>query len=151
MLVQAVVELQDDLRSRYSDTNQGQQLGEGDVGGKVNEIGGIQRRRASISSASTFEELQVATQKFRRELAESAAINAKLVLANSQLEDDLVHLQRKYEDEKRAHISGRTLFLPKLQKLEEAVLITTSAFHEVKLSVDLVTNMYKVGNPPLMK
>lgn len=91
-----------------------------------------------------LEEAQLASQKLRRELAAASSANAKLALANSQLEDDLAHLQQKFEDEKRAHVNGRKWFLPKLQKLEETVVATGNAFHEVKLSVELVTNMYKV-------
>lgn len=121
-------------------------------------------------ASALFDEAQLANQKLRRELAEVNATNAKLVLANSQLEDDIAHLQRRYDDEKRAHLNEKKLHIPKVQKvgiaagggvyrsvfvctlsnglawqLEEAIQTTARAFDELKLSVDLITNMYKVG------
>ncbi|KAG7396211.1 hypothetical protein PHYBOEH_002591 [Phytophthora boehmeriae] len=82
-------------------------------------------------------------QKLKREVAELKTINAKLMLTNSQFEDDLAHLQAKFDEEKRAHLNGKKWFVPKMQKLEDVVLTTSKAFEEVKLSVELMTNMYK--------
>lgn len=152
MLAQAAVELQGELRAQVASQQAlaAEQASSGDQQ-EADGLGAAQTRlgaRAAVETpaagSSTLEEAQVAVQKLRRELAERASANAKLALANSQLEDDLAHLQHKFEEEKRAHLSGKKWFLPKLQRLEEAVLATAAAFHEVKLSVDLVTSMYKV-------
>lgn len=162
MLAQTVVELQEELRAQFASQQQQQLASEQlliadqhadeavlnvGISGRPQSRAGAGANTAMAASAggsTTLEEAQVAVQKLRRELTERSSANAKLALANSQLEDDLAHLQHKFEDEKRAHLSGKKWFLPKLQKLEEAVLATDGAFHEVKLSVDLVTNMYKV-------
>ncbi|KAF4322002.1 hypothetical protein BBO99_00004351 [Phytophthora kernoviae] len=82
-------------------------------------------------------------QKLKREVADLKSINAKHMLTNSQLEDDLAHLQAKFEEEKRVHLNGKKWFMPKIQKLEDVVLTTSKAFEEVKLSVELMANMYK--------
>ncbi|RLN72227.1 hypothetical protein BBJ28_00000546 [Nothophytophthora sp. Chile5] len=93
--------------------------------------------------AVLIDEVQFSMQKLKRELADLKSANAKLMLTNSQLEDDWTHLQAKFDDEKRAHLNGKKWFMPKLQKLEEVALATGKAFEEVKLSVELMTNMYK--------
>uniref|UniRef100_K3WIE4 Uncharacterized protein n=1 Tax=Globisporangium ultimum (strain ATCC 200006 / CBS 805.95 / DAOM BR144) TaxID=431595 RepID=K3WIE4_GLOUD len=90
-----------------------------------------------------LDDVQFLVQKLKRELADLKAANAKLVLTNSQMEDDLVHLQHRFDEEKRAHLNGKRLHIPKVQKLEEVVQTTAKAFDELKLSVDLIINMYK--------
>lgn len=72
---------------------------------------------SSSKNSALLDEVQFSMQKLKRELADLKATNAKLVLANSQLEDDVVHLQRKYEEEKCAHLNGKKLHIPKVQKV----------------------------------
>lgn len=72
---------------------------------------------SSSKNSALLDEVQFSMQKLKRELVDLKAANAKLVLANSQLEDDVAHLQRKYEEEKRAHLNGKKLHIPKVQKV----------------------------------
>ncbi|KAE9339053.1 hypothetical protein PR003_g11211 [Phytophthora rubi] len=98
---------------------------------------------SEAKSDMTVEDVHFAMQKLKREVVELKSTNSKLLLTNSQLEDDLAHLQAKFEEEKRAHLNGKKWFVPKMQKLEDLILSTAKAFEEVKLSVELMTNMYK--------
>lgn len=98
---------------------------------------------SSTGSGASLDEVNLALQKLRREHGDLKHIHAKLSMANAQLEDDLAHLQRKYEDEKRAHMNEKKWYVPKIQKLEETVLTTAKAFEALKLNVELLTNMYK--------
>ncbi|KAE9027013.1 hypothetical protein PR001_g10650 [Phytophthora rubi] len=101
------------------------------------------RPSSEAKSDMTVEDVHFAMQKLKREVVELKSTNSKLLLTNSQLEDDLAHLQAKFEEEKRAHLNGKKWFVPKMQKLEDLILSTAKAFEEVKLSVELMTNMYK--------
>ncbi|KAE8899656.1 hypothetical protein PF003_g16611 [Phytophthora fragariae] len=101
------------------------------------------RPNSEAKSDITVEDVHFAMQKLKREVVELKSTNLKLLLTNSQLEDDLAHLQAKFEEEKRAHLNGKKWFVPKMQKLEDLILSTAKAFEEVKLSVELMTNMYK--------
>ncbi|KAG3118843.1 hypothetical protein PI124_g2624 [Phytophthora idaei] len=101
------------------------------------------RASTELKSGMLLEDVHFAMQKLKREMAELKTTNSKLLLTNSQLEDDLAHLQAKFDEEKRAHVNGKKWFLPKIQKMEEQMLNTIKAFEEVKLSVELMTNMYK--------
>ncbi|GMF17573.1 unnamed protein product [Phytophthora fragariaefolia] len=65
----------------------------------------------------TVDDVHFTMQKLKREVAELKSTNSKLLLTNSQLEDDLAHLQTKFEEEKRAHLNGKKLFIPKMQKV----------------------------------
>lgn len=84
-----------------------------------------------------------AMQRFEREVAELKVTNSKLMLTNSQLKDDLVHLQTKYDEEMQAHSNVKRCIFPKMQQMENGLLCTAKAFEEVKISVELMTNMYK--------
>ncbi|KAJ0405668.1 hypothetical protein ATCC90586_004471 [Pythium insidiosum] len=97
----------------------------------------------SVRSDAALDEVNFMLQKLRREMAELKSSHAKMQLVNSQLEDDLAHLQRKYEDDKRAHVSEKKWYGPKIQKLEETIMLTSKAFEGLKLNVELITNMYK--------
>ncbi|KAI9986895.1 hypothetical protein PInf_025864 [Phytophthora infestans] len=101
------------------------------------------RTSSDLKSEMLLEDTHFAMQKLKREVAELKTTNSKLMLTNSQLEDDLAHLQAKFEEEKRAHVNGKKWFLPKIQKMEDQMLNIIKAFEEVKLSVELTTNMYK--------
>lgn len=72
---------------------------------------------SSSKNSALLDEVQFSMQKLKRELADLKAANTKLVLANSQLEDDITHMQHKYEEEKRAHLNGKKLHIPKVQKV----------------------------------
>ncbi|RLN55116.1 hypothetical protein BBJ29_003470 [Phytophthora kernoviae] len=65
-------------------------------------------------------------QKLKREVADLKSINAKHMLTNSQLEDDLAHLQAKFEEEKRVHLNGKKWFMPKIQKERDHVSLLLS-------------------------
>ncbi|KAF1330774.1 hypothetical protein FI667_g4771, partial [Globisporangium splendens] len=71
----------------------------------------------SNKNAAALDDVQFLVQKLKRELADLKAANAKLVLTNSQMEDDLVHLQHRFDEEKRAHLNGKKLHIPKVQKV----------------------------------
>ncbi|KAG7387393.1 hypothetical protein PHYPSEUDO_014156 [Phytophthora pseudosyringae] len=101
------------------------------------------RASSELKAEMLVEDAHFTMQKLKREVAELKSTNSKLMLTNSQLEDDLAHLQAKFEEEKRAHLNGKKWFVPKIQKLEDLMLNTSKAFEEVKLSVELMTNMYK--------
>lgn len=87
-----------------------------DHGHSVNNDG---RGHHGITTKGTtsLEEVHFAMQKLKREILDLKAINAKLVLTNSQLEDDVKHVQLQYEGERRAHMEGKKLYLPKVQKV----------------------------------
>ncbi|EEY63764.1 uncharacterized protein PITG_02250 [Phytophthora infestans T30-4] len=76
------------------------------------------RTSSDLKSEMLLEDTHFAMQKLKREVAELKTTNSKLMLTNSQLEDDLAHLQAKFEEEKRAHVNGKKWFLPKIQKVE---------------------------------
>ncbi|TMW56253.1 hypothetical protein Poli38472_008901 [Pythium oligandrum] len=101
--------------------------------------GGDNKSKAAVMS----DEVHLTLQKLRREYADLKHTHAKVLLTNSQLGDDIAHLQRKYEDEKRAHMNEKKWYVPKIQKLEETVVTTSKALEELKLNVELITNMYK--------
>ncbi|KAG6580320.1 uncharacterized protein IUM83_15082 [Phytophthora cinnamomi] len=81
------------------------------------------------------DDVHFAMQKLKREVAELKSTNSKLLLTNSQFEDDLAHLQAKFEEEKSSS--------ERKEVMEDILLSTAKAFEEVKLSVELMTNMYK--------
>ncbi|KAG6585039.1 uncharacterized protein IUM83_08343 [Phytophthora cinnamomi] len=103
----------------------------------------LSRVSSEAKSDMLVDDVHFAMQKLKREVAELKSTNSKLLLTNSQFEDDLAHLQAKFEEEKRAHLNGKKWFVPKMQKMEDILLSTAKAFEEVKLSVELMTNMYK--------
>ncbi|KAL3674204.1 hypothetical protein V7S43_000164 [Phytophthora oleae] len=104
---------------------------------------------SELKAEMPVEDVHFSMQKLKREVAELKTTNSKLMLNNSQLEDDMAHLQTKFDEEKRAHLNGKKWFVPKMQKLEDLMLNTSKAFEEVKLSVELMTNMYKQLNSTL--
>lgn len=143
-LVQGLLDLQREMRDRFASKSRkagkspihtteapaGFYAGEVmiDNGGGVQNIGaasafsgrpgsGKGASNSSAKNSALLDEVQFLMQKLKRELAELKAVNAKLILANSQLEDDNAHLQRKYEEEKRAHLDGKKLHIPKVQKV----------------------------------
>ncbi|KAF1773158.1 NET domain [Phytophthora cactorum] len=149
ILMQALQELQKEKHERLAAKSRNSVVDIAGVEG-LNAIA-MEPRVASPTRASTelksdmlLEDVHFAMQKLKREMAELKTTNSKLLLTNSQLEDDLAHLQAKFDEEKRAHVNGKKWFLPKIQKMEEQMLNTIKAFEEVKLSVELMTNMYKV-------
>lgn len=78
----------------------------------------------SSKGATSLEEVHFSMQKLKREILDLKAINAKLVLTNSQLEDDVKHVQLQYEGERRAHMEGKKLYLPKVQKVIHVLVFT---------------------------
>ncbi|ETP01834.1 hypothetical protein, variant [Phytophthora nicotianae CJ01A1] len=146
--MQALEELQKEKRERLANKSRNSVVAI--AGAEGLDTVGTEPRAASPTRASSdlkseilLEDAHFAMQKLKREVAELKTTNAKLMMTNSQLEDDLAHLQAKFEEEKRAHVNGKKWFLPKLQKMEDQMLNTIKAFEEVKLSVELMTNMYK--------
>jgi predicted RNase H-like nuclease (RuvC/YqgF family) len=75
------------------------------------------RASSEVKSDKSVEDVHFTMQKLKREVAELKSTNSKLMLTNSQLEDDLAHLQAKFEEEKRAHLNGKKWFVPKMQKV----------------------------------
>ncbi|ETN17125.1 hypothetical protein PPTG_05017 [Phytophthora nicotianae INRA-310] len=148
ILMQALEELQKEKRERLANKSRNSVVAI--AGAEGLDTVGTEPRAASPTRASSdlkseilLEDAHFAMQKLKREVAELKTTNAKLMMTNSQLEDDLAHLQAKFEEEKRAHVNGKKWFLPKIQKMEDQMLNTIKAFEEVKLSVELMTNMYK--------
>ncbi|GMF12270.1 unnamed protein product [Phytophthora lilii] len=80
-------------------------------------------RSSEVKSEMLVEDAHFTMQKLKREVAELKGTNSKLMLTNSQLEDDLAHLQAKFDEEKRAHLNGKKWFMPKIQKVHLQVLI----------------------------
>jgi hypothetical protein len=167
-LVHALLELERDRRARFSDssfTQQQQQLRYGvtshDVPDESSAVTAVdsQSPATSFSTATSstavktaggstaetpsLDEVTFALQKLRRDHAELKQSHARLEMAYSQREDDVAHLQRKYDDERRAHIQETKWYEPKIQKLEETVVTTARAFDALQLNVELLTNMYK--------
>lgn len=107
--------LEQDAAAEHGDT--GGDIGSEAFAGSVDRPSGALSSAAASKTSAMLDEAQIANQKLKRELADVKAANAKLVLTNSQLEDDFTHLQRRYDDEKRAHLNGKKLHLPKVQKV----------------------------------
>ncbi|KAH7488193.1 uncharacterized protein KRP23_2150 [Phytophthora ramorum] len=148
ILMQALQELQKEKRERVTAKSRNSVifLAEADgLGGAAIEPRAVSPTRTSSETKSDMlvEDGHFTMQKLKREVVELKSTNSKLMLTNSQLEDDLTHIQTKFEEEKRAHLNGKKWFVPKIQKLEDLMLTTSKAFEEVKLSVELMTNMYK--------
>ncbi|KAL4128269.1 hypothetical protein PRIC2_007261 [Phytophthora ramorum] len=148
ILMQALQELQKEKRERVTAKSRNSVifLAEADgLGGAAIEPRVVSPTRTSSETKSDMlvEDGHFTMQKLKREVVELKSTNSKLMLTNSQLEDDLTHIQTKFEEEKRAHLNGKKWFVPKIQKLEDLMLTTSKAFEEVKLSVELMTNMYK--------
>ncbi|KAL4099890.1 hypothetical protein PRIC1_007687 [Phytophthora ramorum] len=144
----ALQELQKEKRERVTAKSRNSVifLAEADgLGGAAIEPRAVSPTRTSSETKSDMlvEDGHFTMQKLKREVVELKSTNSKLMLTNSQLEDDLTHIQTKFEEEKRAHLNGKKWFVPKIQKLEDLMLTTSKAFEEVKLSVELMTNMYK--------
>ncbi|KAJ8519121.1 hypothetical protein ON010_g18112 [Phytophthora cinnamomi] len=67
----------------------------------------LSRVSSEATSDMSVDDVHFAMQKLKREVAELKSTNSKLLLTNSQFEDDLAHLQAKFEEEKRAHLNGK--------------------------------------------
>ncbi|GLE03757.1 hypothetical protein PINS_up012659 [Pythium insidiosum] len=171
-LIHALLDLQCQMKERFSSTGgrqtqDSQRTGAGDSSGESSREQEERHMRRTVlrsgmmqsddgmgseagssvvppaRSDAALDEVNFMLQKLRREMAELKSTHAKVQLTNSQLEDDLAHLQRKYEDDKRAHMSEKKWYGPKIQKLEETIMLTSKAFEGLRLNVELITNMYK--------
>ncbi|OWZ15629.1 hypothetical protein PHMEG_00010692 [Phytophthora megakarya] len=145
ILMQALQELQKEKRERVAAKSRNSVVvvaGAEGLGAVTTETSPTKTSGGAKTEVSD-EDIHFSMQKLKREVTELKTTNSKLMLANSQFEDDLAHLQAKFDEEKRTHLNGKKWFVPKIQKLEDLMLNTSKAFEEVKLSVELMTNMYK--------
>ncbi|KAL7688167.1 hypothetical protein Plhal304r1_c020g0072911 [Plasmopara halstedii] len=147
ILMQALQNLQQEKRARLVANSQNSLIRFEEANGTDTTALELQAPLATKVQGLKFDSLlddaRIAMQKLEREVIELKLANSKLMLTNSQLVDDLSHSQGKFAEEKQAHITLKECILPKIQKMEDVSLITTKAFEEVKLSVELMTNMYK--------
>lgn len=132
-ILQALVDLQQELRDRFANTKSrhdgGVALDHDASAGHALGLDAAMQMRAGAAGGATssskasalLDDAQLTIQKLKREVSELKGANAKLVLTNSQLEDDVAHLQRCFEDEKRAHLNSKKLHLPKAQKVRMAL------------------------------
>ncbi|DBA00522.1 TPA: hypothetical protein N0F65_006426 [Lagenidium giganteum] len=116
--------------------------------GNGSSSSGGQATSASRSTA-LLDEVNFTMQKLKREVSELKNANAKLLLQNSQLEDEFAHIQTQYDEEKRAHVNEKKVTIPKIQKLEETVVTMAKSLEELKMNVELITNMYKAVSQTL--
>ncbi|CAK4096181.1 unnamed protein product [Aphanomyces euteiches] len=79
----------------------------------------------------------------QREINELKVQKAKLAATNSQLEDNFAHIQAQYDLEKKTHQANVKWYEPRIHKLEEALRVSEKSLTELRLNVDLITNMYK--------
>ncbi|EQC41433.1 hypothetical protein SDRG_01401 [Saprolegnia diclina VS20] len=98
---------------------------------------------ASKGTSTRLDEANFTIQKLHREISELKIANAKLAAANSQLDDSYAHVLSELEAEKDAHQASINLHEPRIRKLEEAIQASAKALSELRLNVDLITNMYK--------
>jgi hypothetical protein len=112
------------------------------VGGK-NTTGSMSTNGHSPVSSSFSEEFNFTLQKLKREMVELKAWNNRLILSNSQLEDDLKNVSNKYEEEKKNRILEKKWYLPKIQKLEENANLIQNSFNAFRVNVDLLSNLYQ--------
>ncbi|KAF0687588.1 Aste57867_20707 [Aphanomyces stellatus] len=89
------------------------------------------------------DEANFTIQKLQREVNELKIQKAKLMSTNSQLEDNYAHISAQYELEKKTHQANVKWHEPRIQKLEDGIRTTSKALSELRLNVDLITNMYK--------
>ncbi|ETV66133.1 hypothetical protein, variant 1 [Aphanomyces astaci] len=90
-----------------------------------------------------MDEANFTIQKLQREVNDLKIQKAKLVSTNSQLEDNFAHMLAQFELEKRTHQANVQWHEPRIQKLEDEIRTSANALAELRLNVDLITNMYK--------
>ncbi|OQS07420.1 NAD/FAD dependent dehydrogenase [Thraustotheca clavata] len=97
------------------------------------------------ASKSSFrlDEANFTIQKLHREINEIKITNERLTASNSQLEDNYAHILLQYEVEKKGYQESIQTYEPKIQKLEEEIKLSAAALSQLRLNVDLITNMYK--------
>ncbi|CAK4165390.1 unnamed protein product [Aphanomyces euteiches] len=93
--------------------------------------------------AGRMDEANFSIQKLQREINELKVQKAKLAATNSQLEDNFAHIQAQYDLEKKTHQANVKWYEPRIHKLEEALRVSEKSLTELRLNVDLITNMYK--------
>lgn len=132
ILMQALQELQKEKRERLTAKSRNSVVSlTGDPGGEGTSAAAIESRAVSptrtskeVKSDMLVEDVHFTMQKLKREVAELKSTNSKLMLTNSQFEDDLAHVQAKFDEEKRAYLNGKKWFVPKIQKVNVTFILS---------------------------
>ncbi|KAK1946999.1 Transcription factor GTE3 [Phytophthora citrophthora] len=125
ILMQTLHELQKEKRERLAAKSRKSVVSFTGVEGLAveSQVASPTKVSSEIKAEMLVEDVHFSMQKLKREVAELKTTNSKLMLANSQLEDDVAHLQAKFDEEKRAHLNGKKWFVPKMQKVSGSVVL----------------------------